>query len=128
MNLFYEWIKLKISLATKNPDPPHVSEGDIWWAAVGQNIGTEINGKSVNFTRPVVILKKFSHRFYFVIPLTTKLHKGSWYRSFYYHGLLSIACLHQGRSIDHKRLYSKIGKISDKNLQQILESFLKLYL
>jgi hypothetical protein len=41
---------------------------------------------------------------------------------------LSIACLHQGRSIDHKRLYSKIGKISDKNLQQILESFLKLYL
>lgn len=30
------------------------SEGQIWWAALGKNVGVEINGKNKDFSRPVV--------------------------------------------------------------------------
>jgi hypothetical protein len=51
---------------------PLATAGDIWWASVGQNVGSEINGKSRLFSRPVIIFKKLAHGFYFVIPTTTK--------------------------------------------------------
>ena len=35
-------------------------EGDVWWAAVGENVGVEIDGKSQRYSRPIVILKKHS--------------------------------------------------------------------
>ena len=33
-------------------------EGEMWWVRLGHNIGYEANGKSREFTRPVIILKK----------------------------------------------------------------------
>jgi mRNA-degrading endonuclease toxin of MazEF toxin-antitoxin module len=33
-------------------------EGEIWWVRLGKNIGYETDGKSREFTRPVIILKK----------------------------------------------------------------------
>ena len=61
---------------------PYVSEGDIWWASIGENVGLEIGGKSKLFSRPVIIFRKLAHGFYFVIPTTTKMKSGSWYVSF----------------------------------------------
>jgi hypothetical protein len=37
--------------------PPLVTAGDIWWASVGQNVGSEINGKSRLFSRPRLLLR-----------------------------------------------------------------------
>ena len=61
---------------------PHVSEGEIWWASIGENVGAEINGKSQDFSRPIVIFRKLAHGFYFVVPLTTQIRNGSWYVNF----------------------------------------------
>lgn len=69
---FLEWIGFKEKLHFSNQKIPHVSEGQIWWTSIGENIGFEMNGKSRLFTRPVIIFKKLSNMFYFVIPLTTK--------------------------------------------------------
>ena len=33
-------------------------EGEVWWVRLGHNVGYEANGKSREFTRPVVVLKK----------------------------------------------------------------------
>jgi len=38
---------------------------------VGENVGSEINGKRDLFSRPVVIYEKLSHGFYFVVATTT---------------------------------------------------------
>jgi hypothetical protein len=38
-------------------------------------VGSEINGKSKLFSRPVVIYKKLAHGFYFVVPTTTQDRK-----------------------------------------------------
>ena len=76
---FLDWIKLKEKLDSHNHSAPHVSEGEIWWASIGENVGSEINGKSNLFSRPVIIFKKLAHEFYFVIPTTTQTRSGSWY-------------------------------------------------
>ncbi len=69
---FPDWMGIKKNLHEKLTVPPKVNEGDVWWASIGENIGSEINGKNQNFTRPVIILKKLSRTLFFVIPLTTK--------------------------------------------------------
>src|ERR1700738_4468421 len=76
---FTEWFTLKRSLHDRQQVPPLVSEREIWWASVGENVGSEINGKSALFSRPVIIYKKLSHGFYFVIPTTTQKNEGSWF-------------------------------------------------
>ena len=72
VNRFFEWIGLKQKRHWGTQSPPLVSAGDIWWASTGENVGSEINGKSALFSRPVIIYKKLSHGIYFVIPTTTQ--------------------------------------------------------
>lgn len=76
---FLQWIGLKAKLHNINAKPPLVSVRDIWWVSLGENIGSEMNGKSERFTRPAVILKKLSHNFFLVAPTTTQPHEGTWY-------------------------------------------------
>ena len=57
VNRFLEWIGLKQKLHQGTQSPPLVTAGDIWWASVGQNVGSENNGKSRLFSRPVIIFK-----------------------------------------------------------------------
>ena len=124
---FLEWINLKEKLHSKIISAPYVNEGEMWWASMGENIGFEINGKSKSFTRPVVIYKKLTHNFYFVIPTTTQNRTGSWYVNFVQQGVKEAACLHQVRTIDYKRLFSKIGEVDEEDFKRIKIDFLRLY-
>ena len=125
---FLEWIGLKQRLHSGQQQIPHVSEGQIWWASLGENIGYEINGKSKDFTRPVLIFKKLSRGFYFVIPLTTQAHSGTWYVCYKQGGKNITACLHQARAMDYRRLHRKLGVVDDADLRQVKDGFKKLYL
>lgn len=60
-NEFSEWMVVKDRIH-KGGAITKFSEGQIWWAALGKNVGVEINGKNKDFSRPVVILKKLSHQ------------------------------------------------------------------
>ena len=44
VNRFLEWIGLKQKLHQGTQSPPLVPAGDIWWASVGENVGSENNG------------------------------------------------------------------------------------
>jgi mRNA interferase MazF len=46
-------------------------EGEVWWVRLGKNIGYEMNGKDREFTRPVIILKKYNQYSFLAAPLTT---------------------------------------------------------
>lgn len=124
---FPEWINIKQDLHGKRILPPKVNEGDIWWISVGENVGSEINGKSKLFSRPVIILKKLSYDFYFVIPTTSKIRKGTWYVNFPKSSLVKIACLHQARSVDYRRLSSRLGELYQSEFKKLKEAFLKLF-
>jgi len=125
---FFKWIGLKEKLHFKQHKPPHVSKGEIWWASIGENVGSEINGKSHLFSRPVIIYRKLSHGFYLVIPTTSQLKAGSWYINFKHHGKDMIACLHQIRTIDYRRLYSKLGRLDDNDFDHVRNGFMNLYI
>ena len=127
MKRFFEWFGLKQRLHYIAHVPPLVSERDIWWASIGENVGSEINGKSVLFSRPVIVLKKLSHGFYFVIPTTTQIRVGSWYVPFRQQGKDMLACLHQARAIDFRRLSSRLGKIDGDDFERVKDGFRQLY-
>src|SRR5882724_3693985 len=46
-------------------------EGEIWWVRLGINVGYETDGKNREFTRPVIVLKKYNQYSFLAVPLTT---------------------------------------------------------
>jgi mRNA interferase MazF len=128
MKNFESWFPIKSKLDLSAHKPPFVTEGDIWWASIGENVGSEIGGKSNKFTRPVIILRKLSHGFYFVIPTSTKEKDGSWYVKFTQADIVTVACLHQARAIDYRRLFSKLGTLDGVDFENIKAGFQRLYI
>lgn len=104
---FFEWIKVKSRL----------SERDLWWASFGQNIESEINGKRSLFTRPALTIKKLSRSLYLVAPTTSQIKEGK----------KMYTCLHQVRTIDHRRLSNKLGRIDPDDFMQVKTGFHSLY-
>ena len=127
MKKFLEWFGLKEKLHNQEHHSPLVSQGDIWWASVGENVGSEINGKNNLFSRPVIIFKKLAHGFYFVIPTTTKIKTGTWYVKIRQQEKEMMACLHQARAIDFRRLSSKLGTLDDEDFLRVKDGFHLLY-
>jgi len=125
---FDAWNRRKKKLDASDHQPPLVSDGEIWWASVGENVGSEIGGKSILFSRPVIIFRKLAHGFYFVIPSTSRKKKGSWYVEFKQHGKDMVACLQQARAIDHRRISSKLGTLDDEDFARVKTGFASLYL
>ena len=121
------WNNLKKSVSSKEHKPPFVSERDLWWVNVGENVGSEINGKSDQFSRPVIIFKKLSHGFYFVVPTTTQHKEGSWFVSFTHKSRDMFACLHQAKALDYRRLSNKLGQLDTTDFDKIDLGFTKLY-
>lgn len=104
-----------------------MSEGDIWWINIGENVGSEINGKGSQFSRPAVIYRKLSHTLFMAAPTTTKPKEGTWFVAIRQNGIDIRVCLHQMRIIDYRRLSSKLGSVDDADRERIYERFLNLY-
>ncbi len=127
MKRFLEWIGLKEHLHKSDHKAPFVSERDIWWVSFGENVGSEMNGKSDKFTRPALILKKLAHGFYLVAPTTTQEHEGTWYVHIKLGQKDEYVCLNQIRTVDYRRLYSKLGQVDTDNFEKAKEGLWKLY-
>src|SRR3990167_7166430 len=56
--------------------------GEIWMCALGKNIGREQNGGGKNFSRPMLVIKKFNNEIFWVLPLSTKQKKIDFYYNF----------------------------------------------
>jgi mRNA interferase MazF len=124
---FLQWIRLKEKLHNGKGKPPLVKERDLWWASIGENVGSEMNGKSVLFSRPVVVIKKLSRGFFLVAPTTSVVHKGSWYVEIRQEGKVMFVCLHQMRTLDYRRLSNRMGVIDEEDFSRIKEAFWRLY-
>ena len=123
---FDGWIRVKENVHYYGR-MPNIKEGEIWWCAVGENVGVEINGKSDAFSRPVLVMKKLSRFGFLGVPLTSQYHIGSWYVSFVFKNKKQFASLAQIRVFSASRLYKKIGTVPNSDLQKVKEGFSKLY-
>jgi mRNA-degrading endonuclease toxin of MazEF toxin-antitoxin module len=86
----------------------HVRE--IWWCALGVNIGCEQNGSGDEYRRPVLIMKGLGAETCLVVPLTTSVHKHFLRPAIgIVDGKEACALLSQIRVVDTRRLVRKIG-------------------
>ena len=93
---------------------------EVWWCALGVNIGSEEDGTGRNFDRPVLILKKLSPNTCLVVPLTTSTHNhilrpeiGN------VNGKNARVILTQIRVVDNKRLLRKVGMLEIGKFEDI---------
>ena len=125
---FAEWMGLKEKLHANPHGISHFAEGEIWWASIGENIGSEINGKSGKFSRPVLIFKKLSKTTFLAIPTTSQNRIGNWYIPVQYNEYSVCVILSQVRVLDSRRLREPIGRLNTHDLKKVKEGLKQLYL
>lgn len=124
---FLEWIGLKEKLHRRSEKYIFLKEGEIWWCAVGENIGIEINGKGSMFSRPVLIYKKLGKLGFLAIPLSSQIKQGPWYAGIEFKRKGISANLAQVRVISTARLYEKMGEVTSDDFKKVKDGFLRLY-
>ncbi|KND51040.1 MAG: hypothetical protein AB202_01355 [Parcubacteria bacterium C7867-007] len=97
---------------------------EVWWCALGLNIGAEIDGKNSVFERPVLVLKVYNSLTLLVLPVTSKKHENSFHHPVQIRGKLSWVKLTQVRVISSKRLLRKIGSISEDDFRETKQALL----
>lgn len=118
------WLQQKI-LLDERPHPTfYFYEREIWWASLGKNIGHEIDGKNKEFSRPVLVLKRYSSTMALVLPLTTQLKPDKQFQfQIIVNNELMAILLEQPKTISSKRFSKKITKIDLQIFVNILRQF-----
>jgi mRNA-degrading endonuclease toxin of MazEF toxin-antitoxin module len=118
---FDRWNKIKKQTDAEAPRLYTVRE--IWWCRLGVNIGTEQDGGSDLFLRPVVIMRGFGRDACLVVPLTTSAREhplripvGD------VQGKEAHANISQIRVVDTRRLVEKVGFLDERLFQELRKS------
>ncbi len=121
---FDEWNVEKKQIHFSKPSPIF-HEKEIWWCAIGINIGYEEDGKNRLFERPVLVVKKFNKHVAWVVPVTTKAH----FDVFHYQLRVSknFLIIPQMKLVSSKRFIRFVEKISDDEMLTIFEVFKSFY-
>ena len=131
MDKFNQWNEVK-KKTEDNKRKLGIKPRDIFWAKIGQNIGSEEYGKNDNFARPVIIVRKLTHDLFIGIPLTSTIKDNDYFHSFEYtnksNGLTkNSAMILQVRTFSIKRLMNKTGVISKENFEVVIEKLKGLF-
>lgn len=101
--------------------------GEIWWCRVGLNLGEEIFGKGLSFTRPILILRILTKNSFMGIPLTSQNKIGTWYVETTLNNTKRWAMLNQARIMDRRRLTNRIGTLDEDSFKEIRRRFVEFY-
>jgi len=126
MHKDYEhWHKVKTEINNSH-NPPTFKTREVWWCAVGSNVGDEMDGKSEFYTRPVLVVRKFNKNIFFGVPLTTQIKENPYYYKINFKDKTQCVMLSQFRLLDSKRLRSKLGKLSPEQFSSVREEIKKI--
>jgi len=104
----------------KRSNAPFYHDRELWWCALGVNVGSEQDGSGEEYRRPVLVLKGLSAETCLVIPLTTSVrHHPMRPAVGKVEGKDAHALLSQMRVIDTKRLVRKIGYLDKVVFEEI---------
>ena len=124
--LLQDWFSLKLLLDSKKGNVIF-KQRELWWCSVGVNLGEEIFGKGVKFTRPVLIFKKFTANSFLGLPITKQEKQGSWYVEITIHQEKRWVMLNQARILDKKRLTNRVGALDDTDFLKVKKRFVEFY-
>ena len=119
---YSKWHKKKEILNRRDDiDTIFFREKEVWWVALGVNIGFEQDGKGEEFRRPILILKKFNKFVVLAVPLTTRIKKHKYYVfcDLIEDKLPRMAIISQIRLIDTRRFIDKLGVANNDSFTQI---------
>ena len=116
---FESWNKTKTRIDAELQPQQFIRPGEIRWAALGVNVGSEMDGKGESFTRPVIVIHITGTHLAMVTPLSTKLKSLPGYVPFQWKDKELSICIHQTRVISQKRLLRRFGHIRDSKLKSI---------
>lgn len=94
-------------------------EREIWWISLGLNIGVEINGKSEEYERPALVIKKFNRQMVWVLPTTSQIKDTKFHEKFMFEGREYFVALTQIRTVSTKRFLRKAGMIPEQDFETI---------
>lgn len=117
---FTNWHKIKV-VSQSRKESPTFQERDIWWSHLGANIGDEEDGKGKNFSRPILIIRKFNKKIFWAVPLTTQLKDKTHYHKVTFKDKVQCIMLTQLKLLDSKRLMNKMGSLSKEQCKEIRE-------
>jgi mRNA interferase MazF len=120
---FEGWNRTKQKLDNRRTIPVF-HEREIWWVSIGINIGFEMYGKGEIFSRPVLIVKKFSPSTFLGVPLSTKMKNNEYYHPITFKGETTSAVFDQVRTMDARRLADFIAKLPEVQFKQIKNALL----
>jgi mRNA interferase MazF len=125
---FTDWHEKKALIHEKDRQL-YFYEQEIWWVTLGCNVGFEEDGKNSNYSRPALILRKFSKHLFLGVPLSSQTKSGRYYHSFFYKGgITSTALLSQVRALSPARLLRKDGIIRLDDYRVIQEKIADIIL
>lgn len=127
MKRFDEWNKVKKDLESSIAINTFPKEGEVWMTYYGLNLGYEQDGSKDYFSRPILVIKKFNNKMFWVVPLSTKQKKIDFYFNFTDHNGQNVsAILAQLKLISVKRMSRKMYQIDDTLLDCIKYLIIKL--
>ena len=116
---FKVWHDRKVVINQKE-QRVYFHQRELWWSALGVNVGFEQDGKGNEFHRPVLVFKKFNNEVFWGIPLSTRIKKSKFYAPIKLNdNVPRVGILSQLRLMDAKRLLDKIGVIDEINYLDI---------
>ena len=129
MKDFDLWNELKKKIESEKNDPDKFpKEGEVWMSNIGRNIGFEQNGSGDNFSRPMLIAKKFNNHMFWAVPLSTKQKDFDFYFNYTDPNNQKVsAILAQMKLVSVKRLGRKLYDVPNElfdEIKQKLKSFL----
>jgi len=110
---------------------------EVWWCALGVNVGAEVDGKNENFERPVLVLRVYNKETMLVLPITSKEKLDD------FHHKIRIQAknrnsvtgeeyvksvwikLTQARVISNNRLLRKVDVVQQEEFDKVVEAFRK---
>ena len=102
----------------------YVHEREVWWCALGVNVGVEADGKHDNFERPVLVLRKFNRESVLVLPLTSRVRENPYHALFQHEGETFSAVLSQIRLVSTKRLLRNLYRMDSGVLEKLQRAVL----
>ena len=117
---FDEWNKRKklVNNAIHHSDFFY-HEREVWWCALGINIGSEEDGKGLSYLRPVLVVRKFNKDIFYGLPITSNKKDNKFHLIINSGDIQGSIILSQMRLIDAKRLSHLFGKITGKELSEV---------
>lgn len=124
---YRKWSIVKQRL-DKAPENIYIRAGEVRWVAIGVNIGSEIDGKGVSFTRPCLVLHVIGPSLALVVPFTSQPKRNAqFYQKVSLSHFNSNACLSQIRVVSQKRVFKRIIKLPKQQFADLKTQIMNFY-